>query len=474
MTNQRGYSCTQASACLQTRKHSFVNQQGVFEFVVGVGAKKPVKPERGSFRTQALCHVSFLLALTCPIFLQAQSLDRLIAESLASHPQVQAQSALVASSMAGVESARWQFYPTPSVSVESAASTTSNGADQGDRTVAALRLQQPLWTGGRLRAGLDKAQAGHAVSLASRAEVQQQLALRVVQAYGDWLGAHHKRQTYVQSQAIHQRLSDQVRRRIDQGVSAESDSTLAQARLGALAADIELASVQINTALARLAQLLGRSLNENDLLALDSRPPFLNLVPEELGALTEGSLRSSPTVQKSQAFTKVQEAALAERRAEMSPELYLRAEQLSGNSVNSAASSKRQIFIGLSSKFGAGLSALSNAQTASSQYEAALADVDIQSRLIIEQVNADFALAVSVQSRLNSLQASLKAAVLVSESYDRQFLAGRKTWLDVMNAARELTQTEVQLADIESAQLVVHWRLAIYAKGLESVVGATR
>jgi len=474
MNHQRGDACSQASAGLQAWRPSFANQQGIFEFVMGVGPQKLVKHGGALFRTQALRRVSFLLALAYPVFLQAQSLDRLMAESLVSHPQMQAQSALVASSMAGVESARWQFYPTPSVSVESAASTASNGADQGDRTVAAFRLQQPLWTGGRLRASLDKAQAGYAVSLATRAEVQQQLALRVVQAYGDWLGAHQKRQTYVQSQAVHQRLSDQVRRRIDQGVSAESDSTLAQARLGALAADIELASVQINTALARLAQLLGRPVNENDLLALDSRPPFLNLAPEGLGALTEGSLRSSPSVQKSQAFTKVQEAALAERRAEMSPELYLRAEQLSGNSINSAASNRRNIYIGLSSKFGAGLSALSNAQTALSQYEAALADVDIQSRLIIEQVNADFALAVSVQSRLNSLQASLKAAQLVSESYDRQFLAGRKTWLDVMNAARELTQTEVQLADIESAQLVVNWRLAIYAKGLDSVLGAAR
>ena len=54
-----------------------------------------------------------------PVFLQAQSLDRLIAETLVSHPQMQAQSALVASATAGVESARWQFYPTPSVSVES-------------------------------------------------------------------------------------------------------------------------------------------------------------------------------------------------------------------------------------------------------------------------------------------------------------------------------------------------------------------
>ena len=84
----------------------------------------------------------FFAALLFPFFLRAQGLDRLIAESLVSHPQVQAQSALLASAEAGVESARWQFYPTPSIALESAKSTTARGVDQGDRTVSAFRLQQ--------------------------------------------------------------------------------------------------------------------------------------------------------------------------------------------------------------------------------------------------------------------------------------------------------------------------------------------
>lgn len=423
-----------------------------------------------------MLRIFFIAVLLCPFFLRAQGLDRLIAESLVSHPQVQAQSALLASSQAGVESARWQFYPTPSISVESAKSTNAYGGDQGAGTVSAFRLQQPLWTGGRLSAGLDKAHASYTVSLASRAEVHQQLGLRVTQVYVDWLGAHNKGQVYVKSRAIHLGLSEQVRRRIALGASAESDLTLAQARLDALAADIELASAQARTAIARLVQLLGRPVDERELLALDARAPPVNLAPEGLSALNAAALLSSPSVQKSQAFTKVQEATLAERRAELSPELYLRAEQQYGNTNNSVGteSNKRTVLIGLSTRFGAGLSTLSSTQAARSQFEAALADVDTQSRLVTEQVHADFALAVSLQNRLNSLQASMKAAVQVSESYDRQFLAGRKSWLDVMNATRELTQTEAQLADIESVQLGANWRLAIYSKGLESLLGGTR
>jgi outer membrane protein, adhesin transport system len=80
-------------------------------------------------------------------------------------------------------------------------------------------------------------------------------------------------------------------------------------------------------------------------------------------------------------------------------------------------------------------------------------------------------LVTSSDERLQALNASMEATVQVSESYDRQFLAGRKTWIDVMNAARELTQTQIQIADILSAQTVASWRLAINTLGLTSVLG---
>jgi outer membrane protein TolC len=61
-----------------------------------------------------------LLCAVLPLSVHAQVLEQLIASALASHPSAQGQRALVQSAEAGVDSARWQFYPTPSVSVETA------------------------------------------------------------------------------------------------------------------------------------------------------------------------------------------------------------------------------------------------------------------------------------------------------------------------------------------------------------------
>ena len=96
----------------------------------------------------------------------------------------------------------------------------------------------------------------------------------------------------------------------------------------------------------------------------------------------------------------------------------------------------------------------------------------MQSRNVAEQVLTDQALALSSARRLQSVQAALNANADVSASYDRQFLAGRKTWIDVMNAARELTQTEMQLADLQASLVAVSWRLAIYTLGIASLIDA--
>lgn len=73
----------------------------------------------------------------------------------------------------------------------------------------------------------------------------------------------------------------------------------------------------------------------------------------------------------------------------------------------------------------------------------------------------DHALVVTSQNRRQALRASADLAGQVLASRDRQYLSGRKSWQDLMNAAREQVQVQVQLADLVGAQLVASWRLAL-------------
>lgn len=410
-----------------------------------------------------------MLLVLCPLTSAAQVLERLMALALASHPSAQSQRAQLQSAQSGLDSARWQFYPTPSIAVEQAHTASTDSSYRGDNRVATLRLQQPLYTGGRLSASMDKAKASLKISQSALEEVEQQLGLRVVQAYGEWMSAHLKTQAQEKSVSTHIRLSEQVKRRISVGISADSDLVLAMARLESVHAESQASRTQGEMALARLNQLLGSPVDITNLTALLASAREL---PADSQVLLAQALEKSPAIQKAKAQARVQEAVVLERRAELSPEVYLRLERQYGNFNLPNSSPENRLFFGLSSRFGAGLSSLTNVEAARTQHQAALAEIEVQSRNVAEQVLTDQALALSSARRLQAVQAALNANADVSASYDRQFLAGRKTWIDVMNAARELTQTEMQLADLQASLVAVSWRLAIYTLGIASLIDA--
>lgn len=394
------------------------------------------------------------------------SLPQLVQAVLATHPSVQGQRAQLQSARAGVDSARWQFYPTPSVSLETVGTGAADRQYQGDRLVTILRLQQPLWTGGRLSAGADKAEATLALNQATLDETRLQLGLRVLQAYGDWWGAQAKAQALNKSLATHERLRQQVRRRIQEGVSAQSDLVQAVARLEAVSAELAAVRAQGEVALARLGQLLGGAVDVAALAAAPATP--LPLADSPLARLAQAG-EISPTVRKAQAQARVQEAVVRERQADLRPEIYARLERQYGNYSLGSGAPEDRLFIGMSSRFGAGLSALTNVEAAQSQLTAAASEVEVQLRALGEQLVADHAQAMSVAARMVAIKGALAAGADVSASYDRQFLAGRKSWLDVMNAARELAQTEIQLAELQATELLLSWRLVAYTRGIDAL-----
>lgn len=412
-----------------------------------------------------------LLVLGCallPTLVQPQtSLPQLIATVLATHPAVQGQRAQLQGAQAGVDSARWQFYPTPSVSVETVGAGAADRLYQGDRLVTTLRLQQPLWSGGRLSAGTDKAEATLAVTQATLDDTRLQLGLRVLQAYGDWWGAQAKAQALSKSLATHERLRQQVRRRIQEGASAQSDLVQAVARLEAVSAEAAAVRAQSEVSLVRLGQLLGSAVDGAALAAAPAAPrPLAGSPAAQLAQAAD----ISPAVRKAQAQARVQEALVRERRADLRPEVYARLERQYGNYNLPSGARADRLFIGMSSRFGAGLSTLSNLEAAQSQLAAAASEVQVQLRTLGEQQEADHAQALSVAGRMASIKAALAAGEDVSASYDRQFLAGRKSWLDVMNAARELAQTETQLAELQATELLLSWRLVAYTRGIDALI----
>ena len=97
------------------------------------------------------------LILSCDSF--TQNLPKLMNDALLSHPSISSQKAQMQAAEIGIETAKWQYFPTPSVNTERVNASTRDPFYGGDKNVTTARLQQPLWTNGRLTAGKEKAQA---------------------------------------------------------------------------------------------------------------------------------------------------------------------------------------------------------------------------------------------------------------------------------------------------------------------------
>lgn len=424
---------------------------------------------RCRLKSIGVTHVLATALLLAPLAGLSQSLPELMEGVLSTHPTLRSQRALGESAKQGVEAAQWQFYPTPSIAFEQvdAGPQDQSYPPTGDKNTTTLRLQQPLWTGGRLTAGLDKAQAAEKVSLATLQVTRQELALRVVQLYAEWYGARLKREAYDKSAQAHQRLQEQIVRRISGGVSPPSDLTLLLGRAQQTDADLAATAAQEHSALVRLSQLYGRPLQAQALAAALSAPQPLDA---EVASLLDYAMTQSPSVLKLQAQALISEAEITERKAETMPEAYLRAERQYGSFSTAGLGPQNRFFLGFSSRLGAGLSSFSQVAGAQARYEAALADVESSRLSIGEQLQADFAQATAGDSRLRALMASLDSSDRITRAWNRQFVAGRKTWLDVMNAVRELAQLEAQIADARAQQLLLSWRLTINGRGLDTAL----
>jgi adhesin transport system outer membrane protein len=87
--------------------------------------------------------------------------------------------------------------------------------------------------------------------------------------------------------------------------------------------------------------------------------------------------------------------------------------------------------------------------------------IQIATRETIQSMQNDREEFMTARGRVSVLEKSVESSALVLDSYQRQFEAGRKQWLDLLNAVREHTQNQYNLADTKVTMMAALYRLQI-------------
>jgi adhesin transport system outer membrane protein len=144
--------------------------------------------------------------LVLPPAQAAQGLAAALQASLQHNPAVRGKSAEVSAQNYAVESAKAQRLPSFSADLNNV---------QGDfeREQASVRIQQPLWTFGKIDTAIHKAEAGVQTEELSLLQIKRQLIEKVAVAYARIQGIGRQERVASETIVEHQRLFRHISRR---------------------------------------------------------------------------------------------------------------------------------------------------------------------------------------------------------------------------------------------------------------------
>lgn len=373
--------------------------------------------------------------------------------ALAEDPSIERARAAIAAAEDGVTAAKWQFGPSPTVSRQRAT---------GSGYVTVLSVQQPLYTGGLLTANLAAARTAVRSSGQDLLAAQLQLRLRIVQGWADWSKAHGRVQALEGLRDSHRQLLDMIRRRNTAGVATNSDAALATSRMSAVEAELAQARLEENLQRDRLQRLARRPVDAPLMAALDGElptPPTLNAVLDRI--------QLSPEMALARSAVDAARDELARAKAALMPTLSVRLDHQSG------AINDQRIGLVFQAGLQGGLSGLSGVNAARSRIAAAEAAVAATEQDQFGNYQLEYTRYAAAVASLRNAGLTVATSDEVLASYRRQFEAGKRAWLDLLNMVREAHATRQAQRDAAIDERAGLYRLRLLTGAIDTGLDTT-
>jgi adhesin transport system outer membrane protein len=384
----------------------------------------------------------------------AEEFKRSIQSAVNTHPLTLSAARGVEASGQDEMAAKWQRFPSPTfqrlVPQGSVSSTSINR----------LLVEQPLYAGGRIEAGIEAASNRRVASQSYYEQVTQDIAIKLVGAWFDWQRSRHRIEIVNEALDAHRRLKQQIDNRVQEGVSSSTDLALAIARLGQVMSDLAQAESTLAVARGQLRQLGGDQYDR--LVAMDGALS-IDIFPKPQPEWETLALSRDPLVARLMAERDAADADIRLKRSQILPTVSVVLEK---NYTENLGYPSQRSWIQVSAQPGAGLSSMSSIGAAVGRKEAseqAIRNAELELRQNLTMEMASYTAGRDQSAVVGQISLSSKA---VAESYARQFVAGRKSWLEVLNAVREAMQARLQVLDAKTMMGQSAWRLHLRAYGL--------
>jgi TolC family type I secretion outer membrane protein len=320
-----------------------------------------------------------------------------------------------------------------------------------------LSVNQPLYTGGSVSAGIDQAEYLVGAQGFALSAVEQQMLFEAVEAYMDVFTNQAVLELQRNNQAVVVRELEQARARFDVGEITRTDVSQSEARYAGAQADVINAGASVRTAKSNFKQIVGAE-PPSDM----SYPEIIFNMPADLGSALEWGLSNNREILQANLNKEAAQSAVEGIEGERRPQVYAQGGLSQSLTPNDFIDDQRRASIGVVASMplytgGATRSRIRQAAQIVHQHEQ---DILTVKQRIENEIVAYWENWQAAKAETTAREAQVSATRLAQEGVDAEAEYGERTTLDALNADQELLSAQVDLTISKRNEIVSRFALA--------------
>jgi len=361
------------------------------------------------------------------------------------HPNIEGKKRDLEGSRQRLDTSKWLRFPSVSI-ISSAAQSSVN--TPGATVVTTVRVEQPIWTGGRISGSIKSSTAKLSSAESAVLEIEQELIIKTATAFINYLKYQQKLEASKENIFEHQRLLELIERRARNEISPMNEIVLAKARLEQAKTENIQIQTQAANAKADLENFTGQKISKLII------PRFDLSMPENISEAVNMMLDYSPLLKRLAYDVDASEGDIEASKAAVWPQLSARSDENFGGVLQGNVT-----YLALTYAPGNGLAAISGIKEAEAKKESAKTAILSSRSDLINKLNTDWNQYKSETNQIEVLSNLSETTRGIYQSYVRQYSAGKKTWIEVLNAKKEATQSKYSLAEAEWNSFITGLRI---------------
>lgn len=388
---------------------------------------------------------------------QQTGLATAIQATLKNHPAIQGKLAEVEGKGYAADSARAGRYPNLSAQAS---------LQEDDSKLGSVTLQQPIWSFGKIDIPIEFADADILAELTSLLQLQRKLIEDTATVYATLEGIQLREQVTSSNIEELDRLYQHVQRRQKGQLASDVDVRLAYSRLTQARASQLRIQGELSVTLSELKNLTQIEVDTNI-------PVDLSLLKiPDYRIVEQRALDNSAEVLYKQKLVELSRLEVDRERVSDLPTLYVNVEHDLMDSATTTDDTR--VSVVLEGRIqGLGFAGIGRSKQAVSRLTAAKQDLTVTRNDVKQRVSSLMSNRTIQKSLTFAQQESVEALDETLRSYMRQYESGRKSWLEVLNTQRELTEQRIQLVQTQNDYLITTLRISALTGMLDSISGIT-